>query len=117
GRDRAWTAAAFVSDHWLPISPVSGRLDAFEWKDPLAGEDHGTVIEHRAETPAPPIPATEPSPPVPHPQPLPASGEREPRQADKPASEEKEKAQRAVQEAGQHDPLSARVRSAHRATP
>src|SRR6516225_9946272 len=54
-RDPAWTADAFVSDHWLPISPVSGRLDAFEWKDPLAGEDHGTVIEHRAE---PPVPAT-----------------------------------------------------------
>src|SRR5947209_4960969 len=27
-RDPAWTADAFVSDHWLPISPVSGRLDA-----------------------------------------------------------------------------------------
>src|SRR5205085_1234128 len=43
-------ADAFVSDHWLPISPVSGRLDAFEWKDPLAGEHHGPVIEHRAES-------------------------------------------------------------------
>src|SRR5262249_44170818 len=51
-RDPAWTADAFVSDHWLPISPVSGRLDAFEGKDPLAGEDHGAVIEHRAEAPA-----------------------------------------------------------------
>jgi HemY protein len=51
-RDPAWTADAFVSDHWLPISPVSGRLDAFEWKDPLAGEDHGAVIEHRADAPA-----------------------------------------------------------------
>src|SRR5262249_59309920 len=50
---RAGTGDAFVSDHWLPISPVSGRLDAFEWKDPLAGEDHGTVIEHRAEPSAP----------------------------------------------------------------
>src|SRR4030095_834733 len=47
-RDPAWTADAFVSDYWLPISPVSGRLDAFEWKDPLAGEDHGPVFEHRA---------------------------------------------------------------------
>jgi HemY protein len=54
-RDPAWTADAFVSDHWLPISPVSGRLDAFEWKDPLAGEDHGPIIEHRAE---PQVPAT-----------------------------------------------------------
>jgi HemY protein len=52
-RDPAWTADAFVSEHWLPISPVSGRLDAFEWKDPLAGEDHGTVIEHRAEAQVP----------------------------------------------------------------
>jgi HemY protein len=38
-RDPAWTADGFVSDHWMPVSPVSGRLDAFEWKDPLAGED------------------------------------------------------------------------------
>src|SRR5207237_258397 len=53
-RDPAWTADAFVSDHWLPISPVSGRLDAFEWKDPLAGEHHGPVIEHRPEPPPPP---------------------------------------------------------------
>ncbi len=54
-RDPAWTADAFVSEHWQPISPVSGRLDAFEWKDPLAGEDHGTVIEHSA---LPQVPAT-----------------------------------------------------------
>src|SRR5262252_2756872 len=115
-RDPAWTADAFVSDHWLPISPVSGRLDAFEWKDPLAGEDHGTVIEHRAEPPAAPMPATEPSPQAPHPHPLPASGEREQApQADKPASEEKEKAPRAAEEAAHADPLSAGGRSERRA--
>src|SRR5262245_32848071 len=45
-RDPAWTADGFVSDHWLPISPVTGRLDAFAWKDPLAGEEHaGAVID------------------------------------------------------------------------
>jgi HemY protein len=44
-RDPAWTADGFVSDHWLPVSPVTGRLDAFEWKDPLAGEQPGPVIE------------------------------------------------------------------------
>jgi HemY protein len=45
-RDPAWTADGFVSDHWLPVSPVTGRLDAFEWKDPLAGEEHaGAVID------------------------------------------------------------------------
>ena len=37
-RDPAWTADGFVSDRWLPVSPVTGRIDAFEWKDPLAGE-------------------------------------------------------------------------------
>jgi HemY protein len=26
-----------VSDRWLPVSPVSGRLDAFEWRVPLTG--------------------------------------------------------------------------------
>lgn len=35
-RDPAWTADGIVSDHWLPVSPVSGRLDAFAWKVPLA---------------------------------------------------------------------------------
>jgi HemY protein len=45
-RDPAWTADGFVSDRWLPVSPVTGRIDAFEWKDPLAGmQDAGTLIE------------------------------------------------------------------------
>lgn len=34
-RDPAWTADGLVSDEWEPISPVSGRLDAFEWKIPV----------------------------------------------------------------------------------
>ncbi|TBW36320.1 heme biosynthesis protein HemY [Siculibacillus lacustris] len=33
-RDRTWVADGFVSDRWMPVSPVSGRLDAFEWKLP-----------------------------------------------------------------------------------
>jgi len=43
-RDPAWTADGFVSERWLPVSPVTGRLDAFEWKDPLAGDDHKTAV-------------------------------------------------------------------------
>jgi HemY protein len=35
-RDPAWTADGMVSDRWMPVSPVSGRLDAFEWRVPLA---------------------------------------------------------------------------------
>ena len=34
-RDPAWTADGFVSERWLPLSPISGRLDAFEWRLPL----------------------------------------------------------------------------------
>jgi HemY protein len=48
-RDPAWTADGFVSERWLPVSPVTWRLDAFEWKDPLAGDDHaGAIIEAEA---------------------------------------------------------------------
>jgi HemY protein len=32
--DPAWIADGIVSDHWLPISPVTGRLDAFVWQAP-----------------------------------------------------------------------------------
>lgn len=35
-KDAAWTADGQVSPHWLPVSPLSGRLDAFEWKVPMA---------------------------------------------------------------------------------
>ncbi len=34
-RDRAWIADGYVSDRWLPVSPVSGAIDAFEWKAPV----------------------------------------------------------------------------------
>ena len=34
-RDEVWTADGYVSEHWAPVSPVSGRLDAFEWKVPV----------------------------------------------------------------------------------
>lgn len=31
-RDPAWIADGHAFDRWLPVSPVSGRLDAFEWR-------------------------------------------------------------------------------------
>ncbi|WP_339763711.1 heme biosynthesis HemY N-terminal domain-containing protein [uncultured Hoeflea sp.] len=34
-RDPAWTADGYVSETWEPVSPVSGKLDAFEWKVPV----------------------------------------------------------------------------------
>jgi HemY protein len=33
-RDPAWIADGVVSDEWRPISPVTGRLDAFVWQSP-----------------------------------------------------------------------------------
>jgi HemY protein len=45
--DRAWTADGYVSDRWRPVSPVTGRLDAFQWQAPLASlpSDKGSTIE------------------------------------------------------------------------
>jgi HemY protein len=33
-RDPAWTADGVVAAQWAPVSPVTGTLDAFEWKVP-----------------------------------------------------------------------------------
>lgn len=35
-RDPAWTADGLISDEWEPVSPVTGKLDAFEWKVPVS---------------------------------------------------------------------------------
>lgn len=46
-QDPVWTADGYVSDRWRPVSPVSGRLDAFQWQTPLAAlpSDKGGAIE------------------------------------------------------------------------
>ena len=49
-RDPAWTADGFVSDTWMAVSPATGRLDAFEWKVPVA-DLHGPVINLEAVEP------------------------------------------------------------------
>ncbi len=43
-RDPAWTADGYVAEEWAPVSPISGRLDAFEWKVPV--ERLGPVVEN-----------------------------------------------------------------------
>jgi Uncharacterized membrane-bound protein len=56
-RDPTWVADGQVSDKWLPVSPVSGRLDAFEWKVPfdlVAGPVDGAVAEDALAT-LPPV--------------------------------------------------------------
>ena len=48
--DPVWTADGYVSDKWRPVSPVSGRLDAFQWQTPLAAlpSDKHTSVEPSA---------------------------------------------------------------------
>jgi HemY protein len=41
-RDPVWIADGIVSKRWLPISPATGRLDAFEWKTPPHSAQHLT---------------------------------------------------------------------------
>jgi HemY protein len=88
-RDAAWVADGLVSDHWMPVSPISGRLDAFVWTVPpatlgsqapalddvLGDLDHPTpLIEAKAEAveaeplavaPPPPAPSAPPAAPAP----------------------------------------------------
>jgi HemY protein len=86
-RDPAWTADGLISDRWMPVSPVTGRLDAFVWMEPLpqlGGAPRGDVIEAGEEPAAlaaplaaamQPAPAAPPAPevmvvsPVAHPAP------------------------------------------------
>lgn len=40
-RDPAWTADGVVTDRWAPTSPVTGALDAFQWRVPVESVDKG----------------------------------------------------------------------------
>ena len=51
-RDPVWTADGITADEWEPLSPVTGRLDAFEWRVPtsaVATRTTGTIIPARPE--------------------------------------------------------------------
>jgi HemY protein len=95
--DPAWTADGYVSDRWRPVSPVSGRLDAFQWQTPVAAlpSDRSGTIEssafeeamlappHRAVVLEPPKDVVEqeepaPLPDVPAPSAAPAASAPEP---------------------------------------
>jgi len=56
-RDRAWIADGYVSDRWLPVSPVTGAVDGFEWKAPVdaigRGDDTLLIDEPIMPEPAP----------------------------------------------------------------
>ncbi|RKF07458.1 heme biosynthesis protein HemY [Oceaniradius stylonematis] len=54
-RDPAWTADGIVAEKWSPFSPVTGRIDAFEWKVPV--ERTGALIENDLDPMVPGTPA------------------------------------------------------------
>jgi HemY protein len=88
-RDPAWTADGVVSDRWMPVSPASGRLDAFQWRAPLA-EIGGHVIESGgtpAAIEAPPTVPPAPKPATSAPAPLPGSSAPELPQAEAPPAD------------------------------
>ena len=47
-RDPAWTADGYISEHWSPISPITGELDSFHWQvpvDSLEEKDSNRLLE------------------------------------------------------------------------
>jgi HemY protein len=63
--DPTWIADGRRSDRWMPVSPVTGRLDAFEWTDPVAtlhADEPVIEYDHGPRTVA--VPAPPPPPPV-----------------------------------------------------
>lgn len=66
-RDPCWTADGIASEHWLPVSPVSGRVDAFEWKVPVEEIGHVGPVIASEPRPAATLPARAPRP---EPEPL-----------------------------------------------
>ena len=53
--DPVWIADGITSDEWEPVSPITGRLDAFEWRVPVA------TVQSRGEA-LPALPANLPPP-------------------------------------------------------
>ncbi len=79
-RDPAWIADGRVFAEWAPVSPVSGRVNAFEWKVPpdrlpterqmeieawAAAADAPLTVEAKALTAAPAAETPPPAKPVP----------------------------------------------------
>jgi len=59
-RDPAWVADGHVFDRWAPVSPISGRVGAFEWKVTKEPSSGRTPLQIEAEkiALAPPPPAS-----------------------------------------------------------
>jgi len=60
--DPVWVADGITTDEWEPVSPVTGALDAFEWRVPLSATASRTEAlrsaSERLPAPVPPPPET-----------------------------------------------------------
>lgn len=56
-RDPAWVADGSVSDHWKPISPVTGTIGAYRWQEPPQANDVSIRARIDADRFEPVIPA------------------------------------------------------------
>ena len=85
--DPVWIADGVISDHWAPVSPVSGQLDAYEWKVPPTALAKPTVIISENDVLLapleiePPKPEPKPEPPIPEPKPVAAETAATPAEA------------------------------------
>lgn len=63
-RDPQWMADGQVFDAWAPVSPVTGRLDAFVWAVPpeATSAEERSVAARLAEAALPPVVAAVPEP-------------------------------------------------------
>jgi HemY protein len=53
GLDPVWTADGLIAENWMPVSPATGRLDAFQWRVPVADlTPRGPLIEPAPSAPA-----------------------------------------------------------------
>ena len=51
--DPVWTADGLIAENWMPVSPATGRLDAFQWRVPVAElTPRGPLLEPPPSAPA-----------------------------------------------------------------
>lgn len=63
-RDPLWVADGVASDVWEPVSPISGRLDAFVWKTPVEDTRPRIAAEDWLQQAPAELAVTAPSAPV-----------------------------------------------------
>ena len=50
--DAAWVAGGYVLDEWEPVSPVTGKLDAFVWREPDSNNGADVLMGSTSESDA-----------------------------------------------------------------